>query len=282
VPVRRRSTAHSARWQNTNMLAFFGEYTALIPVLPVRLWVAFFKRNTKTKRKGSNHHAKENPVLVFNLRVPFPSRVSVRRAFVQSHNPQVLAMQNHHTQSVYFGGSRNLKSPSSAVAQAVLSVLQSGQSVHVGDCIGADALVITSAIVAGYASSLVVFAISSASGSGACSLSSSMPTAAAALGSLVQWQAGGSQSVPLAGRLIKRSLAAAQGCEEAVFFNPGAGSLAVAAHLVGKMPIHAFSESMPAPIPGKCGQWCIAWFHGLQCWGWGTLPEPQEKQLSFI
>lgn len=179
--------------------------------------------------------------------------------------------------SIYFGGSRSLSSPSRAVAQAVLAVLHSGGSVHVGCCVGADALVIQSALVAGFQSSLFVFSQCSASGAGAFSLSSAMPSVAASQGVSVQWLAGGELSVPLAGRLISRSLAALRGCSAAVFFSPGAGSLAVAAHAVAQsIPVYAFASSAPAQIPGCAGQWCPVFFHSLPCWLW------QSAQLSLF
>ena len=178
---------------------------------------------------------------------------------------------------IYFGGSRHLQAPSPLVASVVQSVLAAGHSVHVGCCVGADALVIQSALVCFVRSSLVVFAVSHPSGKGAFSLSSSMPGFAQKAGAVVHWQAGGSLSVPLRGRLISRSLAALAGCSAAVFFSPGSGSLAVASHAVSQsIPVFAFQEQAPAPVPGCAGQWVQSSFQGLPCWSW------QSAQLSFI
>lgn len=177
--------------------------------------------------------------------------------------------------SFYLGGSRHLESPSPAVAQVVQSIAQAGGSVHVGCCVGADALVIASALLCLPPSSLFVFAISSASGQGGFSLSSSMPSIAASSGASVQWLAGGALHLPLSARLISRSIAAARGCSAGVFFSPGSGSLAVMAQLVSKMPLYSFGE-IPAPIPGAAGQWLKSWFLSIPCWQF------KPSQLSFI
>lgn len=168
--------------------------------------------------------------------------------------------------AIYFGGSRSQSHPQ--VPAVVAAVVASGQVVHVGCQLGADAQVISVCP----ASSLVVFAVA--------------PQQSAPLHVLacprVVFSAGGS-SAPIPARYLLRSIAAFQGCEAAVFFMPGPGSLAVAREFAKtRQPIFAFSEQAPAPIAGSRGKWCIAWFHGFQCWGWGYLPEPTEKQMSFI
>lgn len=181
-------------------------------------------------------------------------------------------MQNPHTpKPVYFGGSRSLQSPSPAVNQVVMAVCQSGASIHVGCCVGADALIISSALL-GYKSNLIVFAISDPQGQGSFPLSSSLPQAAAGLGVSVHWQAGGPIQVPLSARLIKRSMAAAAGCGAAVFFSPGSGSLAVAARLVSSMPVFAFGDQ-PAPIPGQAGQWVPSRYLYFTCWQWSSAQQ---------
>jgi len=190
--------------------------------------------------------------------------------FAGAHHEKVNMMSN-----IYFGGSRSL-SHSSIINQVVHAVLQHGHTVHVGDCIGADALVTTSALVD--PSSLIVFAISNKNGTGSLSLSSSLPQVAAERGALVHWLAGGTLDVPPAGRLINRSLAAAAGCAAAVFFSPGRGSLAVASHLFSKMPVYAFAEFPPFAPRGCVGHWqddflCVG--AAFQCWSW------KSAQLKF-
>jgi hypothetical protein len=170
--------------------------------------------------------------------------------------------------SVYFGGSRNLSSsPSAIVRQVVGAVLQSGQAVHVGCCIGADQAVIQAAVQAGQGSSLFVFAAFGPGGVGGCALSSPGAVKVAGLaGGQVRFWAGGGAQVPLVVRLIKRSRAAFSGCSAAVFFEPGPGSLAVAAHAVkAGLPVFAFG-GQPQAIPSRAGQWVASQFSGSFCW----------------
>lgn len=189
-------------------------------------------------------------------------------------SPQRSKMNPHpHSQSVYFGGSRSVQAPSPIISQVVGSVLAAGHAIHVGCCVGADALVISSALCWRGQSSLFVFAISSASGAGSCSLSSSLPKAAAGMGASVTWQAGAPAHAPLAARLASRSLAAAKGCQAAVFFSPGSGSLSVAARLVSSMPIFAFCDPAPAQLPGCAGVWVPSSFHGFNCWQWSSAQQ---------
>lgn len=127
---------------------------------------------------------------------------------------------------VGFCGSRAFSasgSISSLVAGVVGSVLDApgGRGVAVGCALGGDALVLSSALAAGAASRLSVFAafgpvsppasLSAArvSAPGASSSVSSVSGVAAALaaGASVSWWAGGGPAVPLAGRLASRSAA---------------------------------------------------------------------------
>lgn len=178
--------------------------------------------------------------------------------------------------SVYFGGSRSLAS-SPLLAQVVAAVLASGESVHVGCSAGADAQVIACAHRSASFQQVRVFAAFGAPVPspalvgllfpGSCSVSAVRVVQAwAQAGGSVSWLAGGSLSVPLAARLIRRSLAALAGCSVAVFFTPGSGSLAVAAHAVAAgVPVFAFG-SMPAAIPGAAGSWVPSSFRGFACW----------------
>lgn len=179
----------------------------------------------------------------------------------------------HHTlkakakamSSVYFGGSRNL-GPSSLLSQVVAAVLASGQSVHVGCSAGADALVIQSVRSSSF-SQVRVFAAFAQSGAGSCSVSAvQVVSQFAQAGGSVQWLAGGSLAVPLAGRLIQRSIAALRGCSVALFFSPGAGSLASASHALSKgIQVFAFGE-MPGEVPGFPGSWVKSVFWSFPCW----------------
>jgi hypothetical protein len=70
-------------------------------------------------------------------------------------------------------------------------------------------------------------------------------------------------------RYLLRSKAAFAGCSAAVFFAPGAGSLAVAREAVkAGIPVFAFwvQAYPPAPIPSTPGQWVRSSFAGFGCW----------------
>jgi len=178
--------------------------------------------------------------------------------------------------SVFFGGSRSLGS-SPVVSRVVAAVLTSGASVSVGCCAGADALVVSSLLRSSSFSQARVFAAFASSGAGACSLSSVASVQAfASAGGSVSWLAGGPLSVPLAARLLRRSLAALAGCSAAVFFAPGSGSLAVAgaavqagvpvfvlASSVAGLPVFSFPPTLPRGCPGS---WVPSRFLGFACW----------------
>ncbi|MFZ6029854.1 MAG: hypothetical protein ACOYYS_19240 [Chloroflexota bacterium] len=161
---------------------------------------------------------------------------------------------------VLFGGSRSL-TPSPIVAQVVGAHLAAGGQVVTGCAIGADAQVIQCC------PSARVFAAFGPGGAGAW-LGSAVAQVAAHPGR-VTWWAGGPVSVPLRARLIKRSIAALAGCSAAVFFEPGPGSLAVAAQAVKRgLPVFAFQGSTPAPVHGAAGCWQPGRFAGFACWQW--------------
>lgn len=200
-------------------------------------------------------------------------RRRARFQLAQNHSVKVKVM------SVYFGGSRSLSS-SPIIGQVVASVLASGSLVHVGCSAGADALVIgavRSSLFSQF-SQLRVFCAFSQSGAGAWSGSAvQVVQAFARAGGSVSWLAGGSLAVPLAGRLISRSVAGLRGSSAAVFFSPGSGSLAVAGHAVRfGIPCFAFG-SCPVSGPAGCaGSWVASSFHGFTCWAW------QSAQLSLF
>jgi hypothetical protein len=88
----------------------------------------------------------------------------------------------------------------------------------------------------------------------------------------------GGTSAPFHARFLLRSIAAFQGCAAAVFFSPGAGSLAVARECVRSgLPVFAFSPAMPAAVPSVSGSWVASSFHGFACWQWVA-----PVQLSLI
>ena len=168
--------------------------------------------------------------------------------------------------AVYFGGSRHWSLSLGSIPQVVQAVNASGQSVHVGCQLGADAHVVQCALP----SSLVVFAVAPL-----WSLAPAHVVKAFSFGARVVLGAGGSVA-PMPARYLLRSIAAFQGCESAVFFSPGAGSLAVARECIKSgLPVFAFGEQ-PARVPSVAGQWVDAWFLGFNCWQWSA---PKQESL---
>jgi hypothetical protein len=171
--------------------------------------------------------------------------------------------------SIYFGGSRSLAS-SEILASVTHAVLLSGQSVHVGCQLGADRQVVNYTVncySGQYASSLVVFAVM-----GMGEIPNDLQVARV-MGARVISYAGGT-SAPIKARYLLRSIAAFQGCDQAVFFSPGAGSLAVARECVKSgLPVFAFQEQAPAAIPSTAGQWQQSSFMGFQCWQWASAQQ---------
>ena len=187
---------------------------------------------------------------------------------------------------VMFGGSRSLPAiPFFPLVQAVVSSwLSAGGQVSVGCAAGADQLVISSVLSAGWASVLSVFAVGASSGAGFWSGSAplSLLVSAAAAGASVRWLAGGGPQVPFRARLLKRSLAALAGCSTAVFFlaspsSPGSLRVAAAAAQQG-LRVFAFScgfTCAPLPLAGCAGAWVFSSFCGFPCWAW------RSAQLVF-
>jgi hypothetical protein len=176
------------------------------------------------------------------------------------HSPQAQQGKRRFQMAIYFGGSRSLL-PSIWLRQVVSAVVAAGQVIHVGCQFGADQQVVSACP----ASSLVVFAVESAS------FAPTHVYQAVIAGAQVHFQAGGS-SAPVKVRYLLRSLAAACGCECALFFSPGCGSLAVASRLVGQMPVYAFGNC-PSAIPHQAGQWVRSSFMGFSCWQWSAAQQ---------
>jgi len=159
----------------------------------------------------------------------------------------------------------------------VAALVASGQVVHVGCSTGADALVVLS-FRPSWFPHLRAFCAFAPSGAGACSVSAVQVVQSFAwAGGQVSWLAGGPVSLPLRARLIRRSAAALAGCSAAVFFQPGAGSLAVASIAVkAGQPVFAFCAVPPAAVPGQAGAWVPSLFMGFSCWAW------QSAQASMF
>lgn len=162
--------------------------------------------------------------------------------------------------SVYFGGSRHPQNINpSTIAAVVSTVIKAGQAVHVGCQFGADQAVIKSAGVyqAGTTAPILsVFAVASTLHTAPHSIQW-----AASTGASVTLSAGGI-TAPDHVRYLLRSIRAFQGCSQAVFFSPGAGSLAVARECVkASIPVFAFSSGEPARIPSTAGSWSLVSMH---------------------
>jgi hypothetical protein len=172
----------------------------------------------------------------------------------------------HTPAPVYFGGSRALKqSPGLlALVQAVVNaVTATGSQVHTGCQLGADQAVVTTCP----RSFLVVFAVESI-----MSIANHLQVARVE-GARVISCAGGT-SAPMHARYLLRSIAAFQGCQQAVFFMPGAGSLAVAREAVRQgLQVFAFQQEPPAPVPSCAGCWSRSYFYGFYCWQWQTAQQ---------
>jgi hypothetical protein len=184
--------------------------------------------------------------------------------FVQVQNQKGRFIMSHQ---VYFGGGRQCVS-SPIIGQVVAAVLARGACVSVGCAVGADALVIQSALLQNASSSLVVHSAFASSGAGSFSGSAvSVVQGAALSGAFVSWLAGGSLSVPLVQRLMVRSVVGLSGSSAALFFSPGIGSLKVAGEAVRRnIPVYVFSSSMPALPRGYVGQWVQVRLCRFLCW----------------
>ena len=62
---------------------------------------------------------------------------------------------------------------------------------------------------------------------------------------------------PIKAQFINRSIQAFTGCSQAIFFQPGKGSLAVAREFIKRMknPVFAIATEEPPTIPSQAGTW---------------------------
>lgn len=168
--------------------------------------------------------------------------------------------------SIYFGGSRSQSISQESHLAVLRAVALSGQSVHVGCQLGADQSIVN--YFSFFApSSLVVFAVAP-----------EPKQAPVHIAKIAYWQksikivfSAGGTSAPIKARYLLRSIAAFQGCSQAVFFDPGPGSLAVAREAVAQgLQVFAFQQELPAPIPSTAGSWVASSFMGFSCWQWSA------------
>lgn len=163
------------------------------------------------------------------------------------------------SQSVYFGGSRHLSPTNSAtyalIAPVVKSVIRSGCFVHVGCQSGADQAVIWSAISS--PSSLRIFAVAPTLASAPAVIERAHHAGASVT------LAAGTTTAIIKAQYLLRSKSAFKSCGQALFFQPGKGSLAVAREAVkAGLSIFAFnSGGEPAIIPSTAGTWQSVHMH---------------------
>jgi hypothetical protein len=142
------------------------------------------------------------------------------------------------------------------VASALLSA---GSVLAVGCAAGADAAAVSSAVAAGAASRLLLFAVGGRSGAGFAGRASAVAgvRSAVAAGAAVSWWAGGAVSVPLRARLVGRSLACVGA---AAAGGPGSGLVA----FVGQLPPRVFGAgAWPSCGSGSWGSAGAAALRGL-------------------
>lgn len=161
--------------------------------------------------------------------------------------------------AIYFGGSRHF-SPSEQSIAVIRAIVLSNAVIHVGCQAGADQSIVS--YVGFFApSQLRVFAVAPNKAEAPRHIQQTQQNT-------VTYSAGGT-SAPMPARYLLRSIAAFQGCESAVFFSPGAGSLAVARECIKSgLPVFAFQQEPPARIPSTVGAWLPAVFFGFACWQW--------------
>ena len=184
---------------------------------------------------------------------------------------------------------------SSFVSSVVAAWVASGGSVSVGCAVGADAAVVSSFLSSPLGLlSLRVFCVGGPGPSGSLSgfWSGSAVSVLSSLWCLfpsaLRWWAGGPVSVPLRGRLLRRSAAALVGASCACFFlsSPSSpGSLRVAALAASRgLPVFVFAcgfSGCPAPLAGCCGslanqgRWVSSSFCGFPCLAWSSSPAGQ-------
>lgn len=165
------------------------------------------------------------------------------------------------TKPVYFGGSRSLPL-SPKVITFITKLLVTIPSVNVGCQLGADQAVIIAARTEPKFINIFAVAQELHDLPYHCHFAHlHNPYGKVFLG------AGGSSVVPVKARYLRRSKSAFNGCHVAVFFKPGAGSLAVIREAIkASIPVFAFSQTKPGQIPSTSGSWVHGSFNGRRCW----------------
>lgn len=240
-------------------------------------------RPNAPRSSNSTHSQSSNPPSFASARSALDQAWSVSvktanpsNAPVSSRKGPTMLPSTQPQTAIYFGGTRGYFSCSLPLGGVVREVIGSGYAIHVGCQSGVDQATVSYSLLR--PSSLFVFAVA--------------PTPAQApllvvralhAGASVTFAAGGTVA-PLKARYLLRSKAALAGCEQAVFFKPGPGSLAVARECVkASIPVTVFSTGKPARIPEAAGYWQFIqsenYFYYLRgrspfVWQWRPRQEP--------
>ena len=168
--------------------------------------------------------------------------------------------KNSRNPEVMLGGSRALAWDwFSLVDRVAADILAAGFNVSVGCAAGADLWSLKAALIRNPSRVRI-----------------------SCVGASVSWGEGGPGSLPFRARLMRRSMAALDGCSAAVFFlaaRSSAGSLAVAAQAVeDHIPVFAYAcgfDAPPAPPRSCYGEWIRSPFFGSEAWLW----RPMQRTL---
>jgi len=144
------------------------------------------------------------------------------------------------------------------VSRVVRGAVVAGFAPVVGCAVGADSLVLSSALLAGLAPRLSVLAAFGPAGAGACASSSvSLVQSLACAGAPVSWWAGGGPRVPVVGRLAARSVAL---CRLVAGSAGSAGGAPFVGFVAGACPA--------ALVPARSSRRCFA---GSGSGSWASL-----------
>jgi hypothetical protein len=179
------------------------------------------------------------------------------------------------THTILIGGNRHASAEAYRMTLALCAAAhQASYTIHTGDASGVDEVTIQAAQ---HTTTIHVYAIGDNAGLGYWRCSADWLTLAQpAAQKTTHWLAGGSLTVPLQARLIKRSLSALGNCTLAAWIDPGPGSLAVAAHAATRaIPVYALCAVRPPALHNVAGHWQPAQLLNLSCWQW----QPAQARL---
>jgi hypothetical protein len=200
--------------------------------------------------------------VIFKIRL-FASFILVRPL----HKPVILSVQGKgkvKMSAVYFGGSRHHFAHSPIMQAVINAAIADQHAIYTGCQFGVDALVSAYAVKAGKA--LHIYTVANTIKSAPYHVQN-----AAELGATIHTAP--LSTAPVRARYLLRSIAAFTPCPIAIFFYPGAGSLAVAREAIkNHKSVYCFTPA-PARIPATLGNWAKSQLFGLPCWQWVVNPQ---------